>query len=380
MSNGQQGGDMGGRTRWMASRARVGVAAGLGVAVLLFGVGACALLTNYSAPDRMTIPVTEFSTADYPEDPSNRSVHYGRFADRSLTLVQRDDTHFDFILEPTSARAATVIFRNVDVSLMTPTLPAWVRGNPDLEKVALVDRQWNRQQVAFDRKSEHVEVIGGNGFERDQLFSAELAKNCLNAGLWEVLLFTQENGQKSLYYQGWFTFPLGYYKRIFEKNTGLSYWDYWFGLEHWSDPAGTPIDLEKLRKVKEEKEVKADFPADEPIFAYGEQQRKQRTLIAKNLLTWKDFYDEGKTVQFASFVKPGRYNVRKPWKNEYWRLSKFDGAVLRNIQSTGSDKSLQELELIFADKKRGEKSRLFVGGFDLNALPQLPTSDYPKGL
>jgi hypothetical protein len=169
----------------MASRARVGVAVGLGVAVLLFGVGACALLTNYSAPDRMTIPVTEFSTADYPEDPSNRSVHYGRFADRSLTLVQRDDTHFDFILEPTNAHTATVIFRNVDVSLMTPTLPAWVRGNPDLEKVALVDRQWNRQQVAFDRKSEHVEVIGGNGFERDQLFSAELAKNCLNAGLWK---------------------------------------------------------------------------------------------------------------------------------------------------------------------------------------------------
>lgn len=380
MSNGQPGGDMRGITRWMASRARVGVAAGLGVAVLLFGVGACALLTNYSAPDRMTIPVTEFSTADYPEDPSNRSVHYGRFADRSLTLVQRDDTHFDFILEPTNSHTATVIFRNVDVSLMTPTLPAWVRGNPDLEKVALVDRQWNRQQVAFDRKSEHVEVIGGNGFERDQLFSAELAKNCLNAGLWEVLLFTQENGQKAMYYQGWFTFPLGHYKRLFERVNGIPYETYRWRLEHWLDPEGTRVDLDALRQVVRDRAVTATFLADEPIFASGEQQRKLRTLNARNLVTWKDFYDPARSIEFASFVKPGRYDVRKPHAHELWRLARFTGAALRDVTPPGSERTLQEIELRFLDQNGAAASRFLVGGVDLAALPQLAVSDYPKGL
>lgn len=223
-------------------------------------------------------------------------------------------------------------------------------------------------------------MVGGNGFEKDNLYSAEIAKNCLNAGLWEILLFTQENGQKALYYQGWFTFPLGHYKNVFELNTGKSYWEHSRRLEHWSDPAGTPVPLEKLRKVDQEKQIKAEFLADEPIFAFGEQQRKLRTFIANNLLTWKDFYDEGRSVQFASFVPPGRYNVRKPWKNEYWRLYKFDKAILREIRSPASDKSLQELELIFESKQTGEVSRFIASGINLNAISQLAVSDYPKGL
>ncbi len=81
-----------------------------------------------------------------------------------------------------------------------------------MERIALTNRQWNRQQVRFDPHSSHIEVSGGDGFERDHLYSAALARNCLNAGLWEVLLFTQENGHKALYYQNWFTFPLGHYK------------------------------------------------------------------------------------------------------------------------------------------------------------------------
>ncbi len=360
---------------------RVRIVAILGaVFILAIGVGACSFLQRYSASGTMVIPVGEYSTADYPEDPAGKSVQHGRYSGRNLRLVQKDATHFDFIFSPTNRHTATVTFRDVDVSLFTPTPPAWTRGDRNLELIALVDRQWNRQQVSFKRDSGHVGVEGGNGFEKENLFSAELAKNCLNAGLWEVLLFTQENGQKALYYQGWFTFPLGQYKRLFEAGSGLSYWTYWFRLEHWFNPAGTPVALKELRTVQQEREVRAQFLADEPIFAYGEQQRKLRTLIAKNLLTWQDFYDEGHTVRFASFVRPGRYDVRRPWGNEYWRLSRFAKAYLRDIASPGSDKPLQELELVFESRKTGEQSRLLVSGFDLGALPQLAVNEYPKGL
>src|SRR5262249_23653847 len=150
--------------------------------------------------------------AQYPEDPALRSVHFGQYSGRRLKLLQRDPTHFDFALEPLRKHVATVVFRDVDVSLMTPSEPVWVKGDADLERIALTDRQWNRQKVSFDPHSAQVEVSGGNGFERENLFSAELAKNCLNAGLWEVLLFVRENGHKALYYHGWFTFPLGHYK------------------------------------------------------------------------------------------------------------------------------------------------------------------------
>jgi hypothetical protein len=52
---------------------------------------------RYRTADRMEVPVQEYSNAAYPEDPANRSVHYGKYHGRSLTLVKKDDTHFDFI-------------------------------------------------------------------------------------------------------------------------------------------------------------------------------------------------------------------------------------------------------------------------------------------
>ncbi|HEY4485049.1 MAG TPA: hypothetical protein VI702_01810 [Nitrospiria bacterium] len=363
-----------------SKRGMGGLAVPAGIAALLISIVSCAYLPKYSISREMSIPVKEFSTAEYPEDPAGKSVQFGRYADRKLRLVRKDETHFDFIFEPLHPHIATVIFRNIDVSLMMMNEPAWVKADQNLELIALTDRQWNRQQVSFGRGPDHVEVSGGNGFEKEQLFSAELAKNCLNAGLWEVLLFTQENGQKSLYYQGWFDFPLGYYREIFERNTGVAYSKYWYRLEHWIDPSGTPVALEKLRAEKRELPVQAKFLKDEPIFASGEQQRKARTLIAKNILTWKDFYEDGRTIQFASFIPPGRYSLKKPWNNEFWRLSRFEKAVVRDIQSPAADRILQEVELVFKSGRTGEISRLFISGVDLHNLPQLAVNDYPKGL
>jgi hypothetical protein len=358
-------------------------------ALLLLAVAAAGALLGlsvraqfrYAAAPEMLIPLKEFSNAEYPEDPAGRSVHFGCYSGRKLRLVRKDETHFDFVLEPTDPRTASVAFRDVDVSLMTPSAPAWTRGDPGLVRIALTDRQWNRQQVSFDPRSPRVEVWGGNGFERANLASAELAKNCLNAGLWEVLLFVRENGGKALYYQGWFTFPLGHYKELFERNTGLDYfagWN-WYRLEHWSDPAGTPVRLEGLREVEREREVPTVFNPDEPVIAAGEQLRKRKTVDAVNVQTWGDFYD-GRPVRFATFRPPGRYDVTRPWKNEYRRLARFEKALLRDVVSPATAKPLQELELVFADKGTGARCRFVVSGFDLAALPQLPVGRYPDGL
>lgn len=196
---------------------------------------------RYRAAREMDIAVREFSDRDYLENPALRSVQYGKYSGRRLTLVQRDDSHFDFIFAPAQSRVAEVAFRDVDVSLMTPSLPEWARADAGLKCIALTDRQWNRQQVQFNRNSPQLEVSRGDGFEQANLFTAELAKNCLNAGLWELLLFIEEAGRKALYYHGWFTFPLGQYKRIFQRSTGLSYWRHFYYLEHWVDPEGVRI-------------------------------------------------------------------------------------------------------------------------------------------
>jgi uncharacterized membrane protein YdjX (TVP38/TMEM64 family) len=334
---------------------------------------------RYHVSPEMDVAVREFSNAEYPEDPADRSVRHGQYSGRRLHLVQKDDTHFDFILEPTNDHTATIAFRDIDVSLMTPAEPAWTHGDAGLERIALTDRQWNRQQVRFEPNSPHVKVSGGDGFEKANLFSAELAKNCLNAGLWEVLLFTKEDGNKALYYQNWFNFPLGHYAHLFERGTGLPYWRHWYYLEHWFDPAGTPVRLDGLRNVTREAEATVRFDPGEAILAAGEQVRKQRTVLAENLRRWQDF-SEGPRVRFATFIPPGRYSVAQPWKNEFWRFARLDRAVWREIVSPATDRPLQELELIFEGKWGGERSRFLVSGFDAAALPQLVVTDYPQGM
>ena len=357
------------------------VAAGA-AGLLLVVAGAAAVRTyfRYDTAETMAVTVREFSNAEYPEDPSGRSVHHGQYDGRTLTLVKRDATHFDFVFEPKHAHVAKVVFKNVDVSLMTPSLPEWAKTDAGLRRIALTDRQWNRQQVAFGGPgSPHVEITGGDGFEAKNLYSAELAKNCLNAGLWEVLLFTREGGNKAMYYQGWFTFPLGHYKSVFEHNTGLPYWKHWYYLEHWFDPAGTPVPMGKLREVMAEREVPAAFDRAAPVFFAGEQLRKRRTTVAQNVRAWGDYYD-GRAVRFASFVPPGRYDLSKPWKNEYVRMDRFDKAILRTVKPPGASATLSELELVFSSTKRDGVCRFFVSGIDINALPQLAITDYPKGL
>jgi len=102
------------------------------------------------------------------------SFFYGRYANRKLKLIKKDDSHFDLVFEP-NAHTAKVVFKSVDVSLFIPTAPEWTKGDVNLAKIALVDWEWNRQQVSFPSRSEHLEIHGGNGFEKTHLYSAELA-------------------------------------------------------------------------------------------------------------------------------------------------------------------------------------------------------------
>ena len=350
----------------------------IGIAVVVVAVAmGIRIALRYSTAPEMLVPIREFSNAEYPEDPALRSVHHGRYNGRSLNLVQRDATHFDFVFTGKDAHLARIAFRNIDVSLMTPSLPEWAKADAGVRRIALTDRQWNRQQVRFEPAE--IEIDGGDGFEKSVLVSAELAKNCLNAGLWELLLFTKEGGEKTLYYQGWFTFPLGQYRKLFEQNTGLPYWQHAYYLEHWFDPAGTPIPAEALRTVVYERTVPTAYDPHERIISGGEQNRKRRTTMAENVVDWGDFTGP-KKIRFAAFIPPGRYSVTNPWKNEYRRLDTFRDAVLRDVTCPGSIKPLHELELRFDSSVRSGVCRFIVGGFDADALPILATSDYAKGL
>ena len=371
-----------GRLKWVAL-------AGLAVVGTAGAAGGYWVHDRYRADEVMEVPVTEYTHAEYREDPSGRSVHHGRYDGRSLHLVRRDDTHFDFEFVSDDPHVASVAFRNVDVSLMTVKQPDWVKDDAGLTRISLIDREWNRQQVKFavtpgserpaDNAGAWVEVSGGDGWEAAHLTQAALAKNCLNAGLWEVLLNCDEGDGTKMYYQGWFTFPLGHLAEQFERNTGLDYADWWYPLEHWQDPAGTVMNLDGLRTVKAEVPATVAFDRDEEITVSGEQVRKCRTTDGSGYVCWGDLLDRA-DVSFATFVPPGKYSHAHPWGNEYWRFAEFDGGTLREVESPAAPgETLHELELAFRTDV-GEAQRLLIGGVDLAALPTLPVGEYPKGL
>ena len=96
---------------------------------------------RYRVADVMDVPVTEYSHAEYREDPAGRSTFHGRYDGRRLRLVRRDATHFDFEFTSDEPHVADVAFRNVDVSLLTVKQPDWVTDDAGLTRIALIDRE-----------------------------------------------------------------------------------------------------------------------------------------------------------------------------------------------------------------------------------------------
>lgn len=338
------------------------------------GYGFVRLLVKYKTAEKMFLPVTELSTFDYPDDPAPLSTFYNRYNGRSCTLAHRGDALFDFTFDSNNPHVATVRFTDIDLSLIQPVTPEWVRGDSALETLTLVDREWNRQQVQFTKDSPHFSIEGGDGYEVDNLYSAEIARNCLNAGLWEILIFVKEEDEKRLLYHGWFTFPPGYYKQLFEKLNDLSYLFNWWRLEHWFSPEGKTVDLDRLRTIQSKDELKVYNMQHERVIAAGEQRRKLCLLEAEPVLTWGDFPTYTDEVRFATFVPPGFYDTNKPWATEMNRFATLTEAVHRTISSPASDKPLDEIELVFNDM------RFIVSGIDLDALPTLKAEEYPQGL
>ena len=106
-----------------------------------------------------------------------------------------------------------------------------------------------------------------------------------------------------MYYQGWFTFPLGHYKDVFEHNTGLPYSKHWYYLEHWFDPAGTSFQWRSCQCRLGNGGARDLRPGRIGIL-------RRRTIAeaadddCRDFRTWGDYYD-GRKIRFASFVPPG---------------------------------------------------------------------------
>ncbi|MBD2564007.1 MULTISPECIES: hypothetical protein [Nostoc] len=81
----------------------------------LLGLGGFWFKSRYKFDNKMSVKLQELSNVDYPVNPAPLGKNFQRYSNRKLTIINKDNTHFDFVFEPTDNRTAQIVIKNVDL-------------------------------------------------------------------------------------------------------------------------------------------------------------------------------------------------------------------------------------------------------------------------
>jgi hypothetical protein len=295
---------------------------------------------------------------DVPEGYKDRVGKYEKPLRQDVTklkLARNNDGTFNIVFTPES-KVPTIA--GVDFRPFMPRVPKLAEGNGELTRIALIQRELNRNQTRYD--------MPGFG-------SAWIANNCLKKGLWEIGLDKKDDqGNWVTTYHAWFEFPKDEYERLFaEVNTGKDpnvkpHADY-------PELNGLPVALDSLRAVKKEVALATvDTNLHKPVEALPEQTRKLKLIVAPQARTYGDWVaPANQPVTTAKFSEPGFYINADPVKFDLTWLAKPAAAELRQATSSAAKTDLEEVEVKFENG-----NRLIVASSELAKLPA--RSEAPK--
>ncbi len=279
----------------------------------------------------------------------------------SLALSIAPDGTASVRLQPGEAAPALPA---LDLKMLLPAVPRLARGNDVLTRIALIQREFNRNEV-------HADLGGGRDFS--------VANNCLKQGLWEVKLAQKDGDRSSLRYHAWFTFPSEPYARLFELQTGLSYAAYGSLFTDYPGLGGLPVPLEALRQVTAENSTgPIETHAGEPLQRLSEQSGKVRYVLTAGVEKYGDFTSAVRQpIALAKFTEPGLYTTNEPMKFDIAWLAAPERLTWRRVRSARAPEPFAEIEVAFANG-----NRLLLADSRLESLParaEAPT-EYPEVL
>ena len=329
--------------------------------------------TGRQPKKQYTLPVKQLSDRQYPDNPDIgfRSADYGKRRYDVVSLFVAPDRHARLQLH--GPAGATVEVGPFDILPFLPAAPPHVRDSEYLSYIAVINQEWNRQQVRFDRSYFHARK---DDYAAKHLVRIDLARNCLNAGLWEIFLYKREKGTQQVYFHGWFDFPKGLYAALFRKKNGAPYRRYRSALENWVDPPSKTIAFGKLRRVLKEQPL-AYRSLNRGFYPLvGERRKKKRNIIAPKAPKAIAHFLSDQT-RFATFSPPGVYTRSSPRKTELGRFAQLTAVVGRRVRPANHDSERIELELRFSDGRR--KTRFIISGLHPDKLPRLAVADHHRG-
>lgn len=315
------------------------------------------------------------------EYPNNNMIGFksrfdGTFSHKEALIIENENGSYDFEVYPSNDKSDTLIVKNVNLLEFMPSIPSHAKKDKYLSFLAVLNQEWNRIEVKFNNKLFSVQ---GQGIEKNVITRFDIANNCLKKGLWEILAFTTENSNDSLYYQSWFDFPDSLYNQLFFKRNGVSIEKYDDMLKNYSHEKGEKVNLETLRTVNSEKNIAFKDLNKEYYTLKGERATKLKNIVfPTRIQTIEDFLTDKTT--YATFAPPGQYTRADPRKTELSRFQQLEKVVLSKTQSTNAAATMtDEIHLFYTDKAKTKITQYIIGGLQLDKLPILKTHNMCNG-
>lgn len=286
--------------------------------------------------DTLSVPLRVQPADGYPGNPSTL-----------VKPLRQDLTKLEVALDARGRAALKLAgttegpaLASIDLAWWIPRIPRLARGEPTLTRVALMQREFNRNETKFEG------VAGCDGLK--------IANNCLKRGLWEIMLDKKTETGTGLQMHAWFDFPRPLYAQLFQELNGTTYEPIAAELDAYPAFGGFALPLEKLRKVDAESaapSVRANLDAARPQFS--EQKRKAHLLLG-SFTKLGDFADAAKQpVKTAKFNEPGFYDSNDPIAFDLRWLAKPASATWRSVTGVqASEAKLDEVEVRFENGNR----------------------------
>jgi hypothetical protein len=320
----------------------------------------------------------ELSDEDYPDNP-DVMVRHSKYTSSIMESIEftENGNAFDLIIAPSRKEDDTVVLHGLNLMEFMPTIPENAKGDDYLSLIAVVNQEWNRNQVKwagddlFEITADRF-VVNGESITR-----IDIARNCLRSYLWELFFYAEEDGKDKVFYHGWFDFPEQLYAELFKKRNGVDFNTYSKYLEEWVDPPSKKLNLYKIRNVIRSSDVTARTKnrSDEMYPMTGERKKKNIEIIYP--VQYSKMSDlQTDSAQFATFSDPGFYNRKDPRKTELGRFKNLEKVEYAAIE--GQDEILDEFTFTFS-RENGEITQFVFGGVNIAHLPRLTIEEANSG-
>jgi hypothetical protein len=314
--------------------------------------------------NNLTFTIENLSDEEYPDNPDigfrAKDYRSNWFTDGEIKVHPQNDLYLDFKFY--GQNKESIGLKNINISEFIPTIPKNVKKDEYLSYISCINQEWNRNQVKFEQ----------NEFQTTEkkIVRVDLARNCLNSYLWEIICYVNENGKTVPYAYGWFNFPTELYAELFEQKNEIPYNLFKKGMENWKDPASYTVKLDLLRTIKSRQTITF---ADSSFAMYplaGARLKKRKEIIyPEKFETMKDLQND--STRFATFSSPGFYNKKDPRSTELGRIYNLKNVEVSKTTNTVAKGEFSEITLTFRDRNNDREIKLIIGGLRFSDFPVL---------